>query len=101
MKFAQFQDSEPHIEGLVDSDRHLLHIEPHKLLVEDAYPLTLRFVGQLLKLCCVSKEPYVGVLGLVLAGLAVDRIIHELEELLLHLGLGGGTEICILRNVGL
>ena len=43
VKFAEFQDSEPHIEGLVDCDRHLLHIESHKMIVEDAQPLTLRF----------------------------------------------------------
>ena len=54
-----------------------------------------------MKLCCVSKEPYVGVLGLVLTGLAIDRVVHELEELLLHLGLGCGTEIGVLRDVGL
>ena len=43
VKFAEFEDSEPHIEGLVDSDRHLLHIESHKPIVEDADSLTLRF----------------------------------------------------------
>ena len=42
-----------------------------------------------------------GVLGLILTGLPVDRVVHKFEELFLHLGLGGGTEICILRNVGL
>ena len=40
-------------------------------------------------------------LGLILTGLAVDIVIHEFEELLLHLGLGGGTEICIHCDVGL
>ena len=43
VKFDEFQDSEPNIEGLVNSDGHLLHIESHKLLVEDADPLTLWF----------------------------------------------------------
>ena len=43
VKFAEFQDSEPHIEGFVDCDHHLLHIESHKVIVEDADPLTLRF----------------------------------------------------------
>ena len=40
-------------------------------------------------------------LGVILAGLAIDRVIHELEELLLHLGPDGGTEIGVLRDVGL
>ena len=40
-------------------------------------------------------------LGLILTGLAIDRVIHEFEELLLHLGLGGGTDIEVLGDVGL
>ena len=43
VKFAEFQESQPHIEGLVDSDRHLLHIESHKVIVEDANPLRLAY----------------------------------------------------------
>ena len=39
--------------------------------------------------------------GLILTGLAIDRVVHELEELFLHLGLGGGTEIGVLGDVGL
>ena len=54
-----------------------------------------------MKLCCVSEEPYVSVLGLILTGLAVDRVVHEFEELFLHLGLGGGTEIGVLGDVRL
>ena len=40
-------------------------------------------------------------LGLILTGLTIDRVIHEFEELLLHLGLGCATEIGVLRDVGL
>ena len=40
-------------------------------------------------------------LGLILAGLAIDRVVHELEELFFHLGLGAGTEIGVLGDVGL
>ena len=101
MKFAEFQDSEPHIEGLVDTDRHLLHIVSHKVIFEDANTLTLRFVRQLFTLGCVGLEADVSVLGLILTGLAVDWVIHEFEELFLHLALGGGTEIGVLRDVGL
>ena len=32
---------------------------------------------------------------------ALDRLGHEFEELLFHLGLGGGTEIGVLRAQGL
>ena len=40
-------------------------------------------------------------LGLILPGLAGDRVVHEFEELFLNLRLGGGTEICVLGNVRL
>ena len=40
-------------------------------------------------------------LGLILTGLPVDRVVHKFEELFFHLGLGGGTEIGVLRDVGL
>ena len=43
MKFAEFQNSEAHIEGLVDSDCNLLEIETYEVIVEDADPLTLWF----------------------------------------------------------
>ena len=43
VKFAEFQDSEPHVEGLVDRERHLLKIESNEVVGEDAHPLTLRF----------------------------------------------------------
>ena len=39
--------------------------------------------------------------GLILTGLAIDRFVHQLEELFFHLGLGGGTEICVLPDVWL
>ena len=76
VKFAEFQDSEPHIEGFIDSDHHLLQIESHMVIVEDADPLNLRFVLQLLALCCVCQEADVMLLGVILTCLAVDRVIH-------------------------
>ena len=71
------------------------------MIIEDANPLTLRFARKLLALSCVGTEADVGVLGLILTGLAVDRVVHEFEELLLHLGHGGGTEIGVVRDVRL
>ena len=38
-------------------------------------------------------------LCLVFTRLAVDGVGHELGEVLLHLGLGGGTKLCILLDV--
>ena len=60
----------------------------------------MQFAGQLLTLGCVREESYVSILGLILTGFANERALHKLEELLLDLGLGGGTEISILRDVG-
>ena len=40
---GEFEDSEAHIDGLVDGYSDLLHIESHQVIVEDANPLTLRF----------------------------------------------------------
>ena len=40
-------------------------------------------------------------LGLVFTSVPRDRVVLELEELLLHLGLGGGTEFRILLDLGL
>ena len=101
MKFAEFQDSEPHIEGFVDIDCDLLEIETYDMVGQDAHTLALLFARQLFTLCCVGEEPNVSVLGLILTGASIDRVIHDFEELLLHLGLGAGTEICILRDVWL
>ena len=100
MKFAEFQDSEPHLEGLVDCNRRLLKSETKAVVGEDAHTLTLRFARQLLTLYYVGQEPDISVLGLILTGLAVDRVVHEFEELLLHLGVGAVTEIGVLRDVG-
>ena len=101
MKFAEFQNSETLIEWFVDCNRHLLEIETYEVVFEDANTLTLRFARQLLKLCCVGTEPCVGLLGLILAGLTIDRVLHEFEELFFDLRLGGGTEIGFLCDVGL
>ena len=38
---------------------------------------------------------------LVFTGLASNEVFHKLEQLRLHLGLGGGTEISVLSDGGL
>ena len=67
---------EPHIERIVDGDHNLLPIESRKVLVEVPDPLALWFARELFTLCCVGKESDVSVLGLILTGLAVDRVVH-------------------------
>ena len=57
----------------------------------------MRFARQLLKLCSVGQEWDVSVLWVILTSLTVDRVIHKFEELLHHLGLGGGPEIGLHR----
>ena len=99
VKFTELQHSEPHIEGFVDCYLHLLEIESNQQVIEDADVLTLRFVLELLTLFWVDHKANVRVLSLVLARLPVDGVIHQLEELLLHLRLGGGTEIGIIGDV--
>ena len=37
--------------------------------------------------------------GLILTGLSVDGVVLEFEELILYLGLGGGTDIGVLVDV--
>ena len=68
---------------------------------EDAYALTLRFAGEPLKLFSFGVNSDVGEFGLVFTRVAVDRVVHEFQELLLHLGIGGEVEIGVVRNVGL
>ena len=101
MKFAEFQNSEPHIEGLVDGNHHTLQIESHKVIVEDPVALTMWCVRELFNLFSVGEESDIGVLGLVFTCFALDRVDHEFEELFFHLRLAGGTEIRVLRAVRL
>ena len=43
VKFAEFQNSETHLEGFVDRDCDLLEIETYEVVFEDANTLKLRF----------------------------------------------------------
>ena len=47
----------------------------------------------------MSQVSDITLLGLILSGLAVDGVIHQLEELLLHRVIRGSTEISILDDV--
>ena len=47
VKIAEFQDIETNLEGFVDGDFNLLHIQSHEVIVEDADPLTLWFALEL------------------------------------------------------
>ena len=100
VKFAEFKDTEPPIEGLVDGYRHV-QIESHKGIFEDGDTMTLRFAREFLTFCGVCQESDIGVLCLILSGLAGERLVLGFEERILHLGPGGGTEICILGDVWL
>ena len=51
--------------------------------------------------CCVGQESDLFVLGLILRDFAVNGVVHEFEERLLHRELGGGMEINILCDVDL
>ena len=50
---------------------------------------------------CVRPESNAGVVGMLLPILVVDLVVHEFEELLLHLGLCAGREIDVIPDVGL
>ena len=76
MKFVQFHDCEAQLEWMVDGDWYRLQLESQNVSIEDADPFTLWFARQLLKLFCVGKEPCVSVLGLILAVLTVNGVVH-------------------------
>ena len=40
-------------------------------------------------------------LAMIFTVLTIDRVIHKFAELFFHLGLGGGTVIGVLVDVGL
>ena len=89
------------IHRLVDCYLHILESVSNHHVIEDSHVLELWFDRDLLSLLCIGPKSNVRVLCLILARVPVDGVIHKHEELLLHLGLGGGTQMGILSNLQL
>ena len=101
MNVAQLLHGDLHINEHVACYFHLLEIESNKEVIEDVDVVALWFVRELLTLFWVGHKANVNELCLVFARLPLDGVIPHLEELLLHLRLGGDTEFGILGHVGL
>ena len=71
------------MEGLVDDDVCLSHLDAdERVVLEDAPPDAVGFVGQLERPPLVGLEAEVHLLHHVLDGLSIRRVVHEFEQVL-------------------
>ncbi len=96
---GEFEDGEPHLEGLVDPEPRLLELDTDNIGAEDTEVHEVRFADEFEIFLLVIDQLDISPLLLIFARLPEHPVIHQFEELGLELVLGIHAERLILDNI--
>ena len=101
MNLAEVQDGDPDGYRLVQFDDRLVLLHPHQVLADLVLPLVGGVGDDLLHALVRRDELEVDVVLHVLHGLAIGRVVRQLEEVLLEVRLGRLPLLGVEVDVGL